>query len=248
MATCTIDCYRMTRMPGHVSQDASSGVEARSHVSLLDRALRLVRREGPIALLVAVFRRYIADSRTYFLFEYDLWSEACVRLPPLPEGFEGCFVPDNETADLLAENHRDFRDHEPKARKALDSGAVAFCLYNGYDLAHVGWLATSQGARTILDRLPFEIGFDREECWAGAVYTVPRFRNRGLLTYSALSRFAFLRDAGYTICRSAVETDNGASNRVQMRFDPHIYAVARMFRLFGWRRWRERPPTPGESP
>ena len=171
-----------------------------------------------------------------------------MRLPPTPDGFEGCFVPDNETADLLAENHRDFRDHEPMARKALDSGAVAFCLYDGQEVAHVGWLATSQDARSILDRLPFEIGFDRGECWAGAVYTVPRFRNRGLLTYSALSRFAFLRDAGFSICRSAVETDNGASNRVQMRFAPNIYAIARMFKLFGWRRWRERPPGAGESP
>ena len=248
MAACTTDCYRMRRMPKRVSRDASSGEGARCRVSLLGRALRLARREGPLALPVAVVRRYVVDSRTYFLFEYDLWSEACMRLPPLPDEFAGCFVADNETADQLSEDHRDFRDHEPKARNALDSGAVAFCLYHGEDVAHVGWLTTSQKARRLFDSLGFEIRFDQGECWAGAVFTVPRFRNRGLLTYSALSRFAYLRDAGYGICRSAVETDNGASNSVQMRFDPRIYAVGHMFKLFGWRRWRERPPGAGESP
>jgi len=171
-----------------------------------------------------------------------------MRLPPLPEGFDAVFVGDNDTADLLARAHRDFRSEASAARDALGGGAIALCLYNGRDVAHVGWIATSLAARRSLDRLEYEIRFDRGEAWAGAVYTVPRFRGRGLLTYSALRRFAYLRDAGFSLCRSAVETNNGASNRVQMRFEPRIYAIAHLFRLFGWRRWTERPPRPGELP
>lgn len=204
------------------------------------QARGFAQREGLLALINAAIRGYIIDYRVFLLYEYDLLSDACRRLPPHPDGFDEFFIRSNAEADRLASHRNDFRDLVPAARRALDRGAVAFCLYNGREVAHVGWLTTSQQARRALDPLAFEIRFEAGECWLGAVYTVPRFRNRGLLTYSALRRFGYVRDAGFTICRSAVERNNAASNRVQARFEPRIYATGRLLKFFGRRLWKER--------
>lgn len=230
-------------MSESVSRDAGRG-RGPSQISFLKRAWRFARREGPAALAWTAVRRYIADYRTFLLYEYDHESEACRRLPPLPEGFDEYFVRGNDDADILATERDDFRDLVPAARRALDAGAVALCLYHGRDVAHVGWLATTQEARRSLDPLAFEVRFDQAESWLGAVYTVPQFRNLGLLTYSALRRFAWVREAGFHLSRSAVETDNAASNRVQMRFDPRVYATAHLLKVCGRRRWSE-APVPG---
>jgi hypothetical protein len=216
--------------------------------SLLGRAWSLAQREGPVRLVSVVIRRYLFDSRTFLLYEYDHASEACRRLPPLPEGFDESFVENNEVADAIAEKRCDFRRLVPAARHALDCAAVALCIYHGDEVAHVGWLATTERARRSLDPLEFEVAFDRGVAWLGSVYTVPKFRNRGLLTYSALRRFAYVREAGFNVSRSAVERDNAASNRVQVRFDPRIYATAHLLKVCGRRRWRETPVVPGVTP
>jgi len=199
----------------------------------------MARRSGLVAGVAAAIRRYVVDSRTFFLYEYRLDSPATRPGPP-PEGFDECFVESNETAEQLCATRCDFRAVVPRARHALDCGAVAFCLYSGRDVAHVGWLATSHTARRSLDVLGFRVRFEAGEAWAGTVYTVPQYRNRGLLAYSARRRFDYLRDAGFKTCRSAVLTGNDASNHVQMHFDPQVYAVGRLFKLFHWRMWRER--------
>ena len=231
----------MNNMSGGDSGGTAEGKRTPSSTSVLGRAWQLARREGPIALAVAAVRRYVVDSRSFYLYDCRLrvWPET--RFGPWPDGFDECFVEGNEAADRVSAERCDFRDIVPHARRALDCGAVAFCLYHGRDVAHVGWLATSQAARRALDPLGFELRFDRGEAWTGAVYTVPRFRSRGLLTYSIVRRFDYLRDAGFSSSKFAVETSNVTSHRVQLRFEPRIYAIGHLFKLFSWRRWSESP-------
>lgn len=139
------------------------GRRTTSVTDMVRRAWRLLRREGPFGFAMVVVRTYLADFRRFYLYEYDLWSKACTRLPPLPEGFDAVFVMDNDTADLLAKERCDFRCLVSAARHALDSGAIALCLYQGREMAHVGWIATSHAARRSLDRLEYEIRFDPEK-------------------------------------------------------------------------------------
>ena len=233
----------MSVIRGGGSGGADRGRETRFSASVFPRAWSLLRREGPIGFVRSIVRGYIFDYRRFFLYEYDLWSEACRRLPPLPDEFEAVFVADNETADRLAQERDEFRGLNPGGRRALQSGAVALVIYKGSDVAHVGWIATSQWARRVFETLPYEVRFEHREAWAGAVFTVPRFRGRGLLTYSALCRFAYLRDAGFHTCRSAVETNNGASNRVQMRLNPTVFAVGSSVKVLSWSKWTEHPPS-----
>jgi hypothetical protein len=218
----------------------------RSPIRVLGRARELVRSEGLSALVTAAVRRYVIDSRTFFLYEHYHRARSGTGLVPRPEGFDECLVEGNEAADSAAAGHNDFRDTVPGARRALECGAVALCIYHGRDVAHVGWLATSSAARRALDRLGYEVRFDRGESWTGAAFTAPRFRNRGLLTYSCQRRFEYLLSGGFAVSRAAVATDNAASHHVTMRFEPRVYAIGRQLRILRWRKWTERPVTPSD--
>ncbi len=147
----------------------------------------------------------------------------------------------NEEADALARDHEDFRTANPLARRGLENGAVAFCIYVGTELAHTAWLATSREARRTLDRLGYEVRFDEGEAWTGRAYTTPAFRGRGLLTYSCYRRFDYLLQRGCLESRGAVEMRNVVSHHSTMRFDPQIYAIGRQWRVLGRRWWSERP-------
>ena len=238
----------MTKISRNSSHLAAARKPSPSPVSILGRAWKSARRDGPVAFAVAVFRRYVIDYRSFFLYEHPLLPPPIVRSLPQRDGFDEFFVEGNGAAERVATARCDFRDFQPMARHALDSGAVAFCIYEGRELAHIGWVATSQTARRALDPLPFEIRFDEGEAWIGTVYTVPRFRNRGLFTYSCVRRFGYLKDAGFSTCKSAVRRSNAASNHVNMRFEPRVYAIGNWFKLFSWRRWSDRPATEDDLP
>jgi len=219
-------------------------VAIRSLPHSLSFAWDYLRWQGPLALVEESTRRYVFDVPSFFLYEHEhrRWSPG--RFASLPAVFEECFVTGNAAADRVAETHCDIRGLVPAARRALDSGAVAFCVYHGRDVAHVGWLATTTAARRAIDRLGYDVRFDRGEAWTGAAFTVPRFRNQGLLTYSCLRRFDYLLESGFLVSRAAVATDNAASHRVTMLFEPHVYAIGRQLRFLRWRRWTERPVGP----
>ncbi len=193
-----------------------------------------------------MLQRHVIDWRRYYLYELRLADYSCVQDVRLPDGYDECLVDSNEAADLAVAGRCDFRRVMPWTRRALACGAVVVCLYCGREVAHVGSAATSPEARQRVDGLPFQVRFESGEALLGAAYTMPRFRNGGLLTYSTLRRFDYLRDTGFHTCRVAVMTGNVASNHVQMRLRGRMYAIGRVSKFFGWQRWSERPPTAEE--
>lgn len=208
------------------------------------RARAVMRQEGLVALIEAVAREYAIDRRDYLLYQHHhrQWPEGCFR--PRLKWFEERFVADNEEADLLALDHEDFRTITRAANQGLESGAVAFCVYVGREVAHVAWLATSDRARAAMDRLGYEVHFDEGEAWTGAAWTAPPYRSNGLLTYSCHRRFEYLLNLGFETSRAAVERTNAGSHRATMRFEPCIYAVGRHWRVFGRRWWSQREARP----
>lgn len=187
------------------------------------------------------------DRRQFYLYEHHHreWPEGAFR--PVADEFEERFVNDNRQADSLAVEHHDFRLLLPRSRNALDCGAVAFCVYSGTEVAHVAWLATSAAARSSLDHSGYAVRFEEGEAWTGSAWTVPGFRNRGLLTHSCRRRFEYLLRSGWMMSRAAVETGNTVSHRATMWFEPRVYAIGRQWRLLG-RRWWSEMPVPDEAP
>jgi len=204
------------------------------------RARQVVENEGPLVLLELVARKYLADYRRFRLYEHHhrAWPHGAF-LPRL-DHLEERFISSNEEADELARAHQDIRGLIANGRRGLASGAVAFCVYSGHEVAHVAWVATSERGRRAVDRLGYAVRFDDGEAWTGAAYTVPAFRGRGLLAYGCYRRFEYLLQRGCAVSRGAVEMSNMASHRATMRFEPRIYAIGRQWRLMGKRWWRER--------
>jgi len=219
----------------------TGGQARRSWPLLVRRAGGVLREEGPFMLLLVAFRRYIFDYRCFYLYEHrHVVRDATPFLPSL-DAFDEHFVSSNDEADRLAGERQDFRDIVPCARLALDRGAVAFCVYTGNELAHVGWLAMSAPARRVLDPLGYEVDFESGVAWAGRAYTVRGYRGRRLLTYSGLRRLEYLLDSGVARSRTAVEMGNAIARRATTCFGPRVYATGCQLCLFRWRRWKERP-------
>ncbi len=199
-----------------------------------------------MAVVTGIFRRYVVDYRRFCLYErhHRILPEAMFR--PRLEQYEEHFVCSNAEADALAREHEDFRSLTRSAWRALDSGAVAFCVYVGREVAHVAWLSTSVEGRRALDGLGYTVRFDEKEAWTGAARTVPEYRGKGLLHYSHYRRFQYLLDQGYEISRTAVELTNAASRHANERFEPRVYGIGRQWRVFGKRWWSERAVRLGE--
>ncbi len=201
----------------------------------------MLREEGLFALLVVAFRRYIFDYRRFYLYEHSPVVRDETPFLPSLDAFDERFVSSNDEADRLALERQDFRDIIPDARLALDRGAVAFCVYAGHEVAHVGWLAMSAPARKALDYLGYDIDFESGVAWTGRAYTVREYRGRRLVAYSSMRRLEYLLNSGVAHSRTAVEIVNIGVHRTAMRFGPRIYATGYQLRLFCWTRWKERP-------
>ncbi|MDD1744390.1 MAG: hypothetical protein LUQ20_01055 [Candidatus Methanoperedens sp.] len=144
-------------------------------------------------------------------------------------------VTSNKQADELAAHAVDFRKHIGNAQRALDKEAVAFCIFIGKELAHVGWLALTEEAKDAFDPLPYRIDFSNKEACTGGTITFPKFRGKGLMTYGYFKRFQFLWENGIKISRNAVKTNNIISQKVHNKFNPKIYAKAYYVRFLWWK-------------
>ena len=197
------------------------------------------QQEGLSGLMRALARRYILDVTDFHLYVHH--HEPPLFVPPivtLPEHSE-MFIRDNAEADEVAVEHEDIRDLLRHARRGLDSGAVAFCVYSGWRLAHVAWVATTQKGRRALDPLGYKIDFAAGEAWTGAAYTLPLFRRRGLLGHGCMRRFEYLMDKGVKVSRAAIDVKNESSHHVTMQFRPDVIGIGRQVKFLGLRSWSE---------
>ena len=212
--------------------------------ALLARAREVRKQEGLTSLIRAVWHRYILDVIDFHLYVHH--HEPPLFVPPivtLPEHTER-FIYDNAEADEVAVEHEDLRDLFPRARRGLENGAVVFCVYSGWRLAHVAWVATSSKARRAVDPLRYRIDFRSGEAWTGAAYTMPPFRHRGLLGHGCMRRFEYLMDLGVKTSRAAIDVKNESSHYVTMKFQPDVIGIGRQVKFLGYRWWSQSTTKP----
>ena len=87
------------------------------------------------------------------------------------------------------------------ARRNLDKGAIAFCIFVNGEVAHIGFVAMSEEAKNTVDHMPYKVDFSNNEACTGATETVPEYRSKGLMGYVYFKRFQFLREKGKVISR-----------------------------------------------
>ena len=148
----------------------------------------------------------------------------------------------NDEADQLEAEGFEFRSHFPNATRMLDSGAIAFCIFSGSELANIGWVALSQRAMDSLPDPPFKVDFANNEACGGAIWTSPEYRRNGFRLYNRYKRFEFLLEKGFLVNRSAIAKRNVVAQSGYRKFPPtRTYGEDRYLRVLWWKSWRERP-------
>jgi signal peptidase I len=212
---------------------------------LYTEAGHILRTEGSMALLkrgatflswrVKRLARRAFEYRVVYLYEHTIKERPETDFLPAMQNYTLKIVATNQEADELAKNgFQDLRKHWRTARQGLEAGGIAFCVFVGRELAHIGWVAMSYKAKNTCDSLPYRVGFSSGEACTGGSWTWPKYRGKGLMKYIYFKRFQYLLEKGIKTSRNAVEVTNIASQKVHARFNPRIYARARYLRLGKW--------------
>jgi len=211
---------------------------------LVKRAVTLLKKEGLVQLLrrLLSFALYLSrrwfHSRTVYLYEHTLVARDRSDFLPRLESWELRVMTSNVDADrVAAEGFEDYRETFVFAHRSLDAGAVAFCVYVGRELAHVGWLAVDARGKNVVDKFPFHVAFEQGQACTGGTYTMPKYRGKGLMPYGYYERFEYLRARGFTSSRNSVAVDNISSQKAHAKFNPTIYGIGRYRKFLWWTRW-----------
>ncbi len=247
-----IDCR-----PGFDSQSDTSGLvwgvfhdpgkETLMLAALISRARDILRTEGAGALLwhtlgfVGFLFRRVYRRQDVYLYQHNLVPRPRDNFLPSLESYDLRIVHSNEEANrLVAEGLEDFRSVFVFSPRSLEKrGAIAFCVYVESELAHIGWIALDEDAKSCIDVLPYSVAFGEGQVCTGGTRTVPKYRGRGLMAYGYYERLEYLRERGYVSSRNAVEVTNVASQKAHARFAPTVYGVGRYRKLLRWSRWKE---------
>ena len=223
------------------------GTVMRTSNMILARVKDILRTEGSISLVkkVVVFplsliKRYLFYYGTFYLYEktMDCLNEADF-MPRIHVTFT--LVSNNQQASELAANDfEDIRRRFLNARRRLDSGAIAFCLFHGRELAYIGWVAMTEKGKSALGSLPFQVLFSDNQAYIGDTFTVSKYRGKGLMTYVYIKRLEYLRKQGITSFRYAVNTNNTIPQRIGFRSES-TYARAHLIKILWWLYWKEVP-------
>jgi hypothetical protein len=213
----------------------------------LYRRARHTYREGGAVLLfrrgLGLLRYLLFEHRAYYLYSIALERDDIPEHAPEPplDSVSHKIVSSSKEAELLEEEGFEFSSRVPDARRRLDAGAIATCVFVGHELGNIVWVATSQQAKDSLPDTPFEIDFSGGECLSGDAWTNPKFRRAGLLAFGDIERRQFQVSQGIRVSSWAIERRNIAPQRFVERLDPRIRAEGRYLRILWWRSWKETP-------
>jgi hypothetical protein len=219
---------------------------------LFKRAKHIYQTEGLTSLLrrgVAFVVSRVFEYRTYYLFEYNLRNRQQVNeadlLPAQGDFTINIVTSSDEMAQLEADGYQ-FRSypHGFDDGRALDDGAMAFCVFDGRRLASIGWVATAQKAMDSLVLRHMEIDFSRGCVLAGLSWTGPDYRRMGLHAYRAYKVQHYLADRGKLFIRGYLEKGNIPATKGLTRIGDTVYAEGRYLKILRWKFWKERPLTP----
>jgi len=210
--------------------------------SLITRARGLLATEGLAALVKRSLKYFIFDATEYYLYELPIREMADADYPDSLGQFDVQVVRSVQEAEELAARFRfDLHERFINAETCLHAGAVAICMAVDGEIAHVGWVATSDEAARAISPLRQRVEYSKGEAFAGGGLTLPEYRGNGLLRYGSLARLRFLRQQGCTRLRYAVAVNNAPAIKGLASLTPTAYGRARHLRVLWWNRWRETP-------
>lgn len=210
--------------------------------TLFTKAIDILQKEGLIALLKKGFNFLVVyQNHTYYLYEHVIKERNEADFLPRINDFTFKIVLTNQHADKLAADGFQLPEDTTNAKYRLEKGAIAFCVFVKGKLVHIGWVALTEEAKNSFDGVPYQVDFTNKQACTGGTVTIPEYEGNGLMAYGYFKRQQYLKETGITVSRNAVETSNIASQRVQAKFDPKIYAKGRYLQILRWKYWNEKP-------
>jgi len=214
---------------------------------LVARAKSIYRTGGSLQLVkrgAAFLRWRVFEYRRYYLYADPIDSLGDLSeadFLPRVGSFIGKVVSCNEEADELEARGLTFRAQVPNARRSLDNGAVAFCVFVDNRLAHVGWAAfTREGQKSIGDP-PYNVDFSNHEACSAGSWTNPEYRRLRLRRYSRFMMLRYLLENGIRTKRSAIAKGNTPPQQGRHEYPLGPQGEGRYLRVLWWESWRERP-------
>jgi len=214
---------------------------------LARRAALVYRTEG----LLALARRAVTYAtgrlfwyETYYLYENDGSRHSRGTDTDFVPGVDGLsfkVVCGNEEADALEAEGFQFTESVAEARRRLNEGAVAFCVFVGHELVNIGWLCTTQQAKDSLNEPPARVDFANGEAWAGGSWTSPEYRRMGLYRYNTLKMVEYWLQKGIVKDKWAIARRNVAPLTAESSTGNVRYAEGRYLRVLWWSSWKEKP-------
>ncbi len=216
---------------------------------LFERVQQIYQTEGIKPLVSRVFTfilHLFLDYRSYLLYvEYtrDLPEISEADFMPKTNDFTPKVVTSNIEADELEAQGFEFRSTIPNARRRLDRGAIAMCIFVGRELANIGWFAMSQEAKDSLGEPPYRVNFPNKESVGGGLWTNPKYRRMGFRVYNRYMSLRLVLDKGIQVRRSAIAKSNLPAIKSRASFEHKPYAEGRYLKVLWWKSWKERPLT-----
>jgi len=214
---------------------------------LFDKALKVYKNEGLLSVITSAFRYFsnkVLLYETYYLVKLTMGYKQTVqkRRADFADEITSRKIVSNVQADEIAREYEDFRPHAKNARRILDAGGIAICIYVGKELASYAWIATSKNAMKVLSHMPMYVDFDNKEFYVSYDYTIPKYRRKGLRYYKLRHNHKIFKEMGLEFEISAVRTNNYAVIKANSdRPEQMVYAKVRLFKLLGMRFWKETP-------
>ena len=225
----------------------------RSPNTIFKTSKEIYQRDGLKSLLkrgfVFVLGQFIR-YKTYYVYLNDGEGFRSVKQDdfiPKVDNMTIKTVCTNDEADELEAQGFEFRRYADNARKKLDAGAMAFCIFVSCQLATIGWFCTTQRAKDSLNEPPVKVDFLNGEGWVGNSWTNPKYRQMGLNTYNSIKMIEYLMETGIVLRdRYVIAKNNAPALRADDKFGNIRYAEGRWIKVLWWRSWREKPLTTPE--
>lgn len=215
----------------------------------LNRARYIYQSEGAISLLRRLFTHLFSQIfawEEYYFFQNFVGELNEADFLPKVKDFTFKIITSNETADDWAKRTgSDFRKQILHARRRLDAGTVAFCIFIQNQLAHIDWVGLNQKAKNSINTEPYQVNFSQHQGCIGGGETVPKYRGKGLSLYGWFHMNNYMKQQRITMLIGIVATDDVGFYKLQSKFPSRISAKARYIKFLWWQYWKETPVPEG---
>lgn len=215
-------------------------------------AIEIYRREGIYRLFLALLGQ-IYTHQIWYVYEHDLKDLSHKNekdlLPQIPD-FSFKVISDVEEAEELEGKGFDLIRQASRLRYRLKNGALAFCLFHGTKLMHIGWLGMNARAKDSITDLPYKVDFSKMACIEVAT-TMPEYRGKnaskyfqsykGFLIYSYFKRAQYLTAKGIYTARYAILESNKAIRWAFERYNTRLISKFHHIKILGFKFWKESP-------